>query len=103
MGDTVTVQHLEEGIDVIAKVVSYKYDPLNDEYTDITLGNYKESFTDVANKVDRIQDNLDGLETSFLQKAKDRATDLINSGFGGHVRIYPERILIMDTEKGINS
>lgn len=99
MGDTVTVQHLEEGIDVKAKVVSYKYDPLNDEYTDITLGNYKESFTNVANKVDRIQDNLDGLETSFLEKAKDRATDLINSGFGGHVRIYPERILIMDTEK----
>lgn len=99
MGDTVTVQHLDEGIDVKAKVVSYKYDPLNDEYTDITLGNYKESFTDVANKVDRIQDNLDGLETSFLEKAKDRATDLINSGFGGHVRIYPERILIMDTEK----
>lgn len=99
MGDTVTVQHLEEGIDVKAKVVSYKYDPLNDEYTDITLGNYKESFTDVANKVDRMQDNLDGLETSFLEKAKDRATDLINSGFGGHVRIHPERILIMDTEK----
>ncbi|MBJ8054695.1 phage tail protein [Bacillus cereus] len=98
MGDTVTVQHLEEGIDVKAKVVSYKYDPLNDEYTDITLGNYKESFTDVANKVDRMQDNLDGLEVSFLEKAKDRATDLINSGFGGHVRIHPERILIMDTD-----
>lgn len=99
MGDTVTVQHLDEGIDVKAKVVSYKYDPLNEEYTDITIGNYKESFTDVSNKVDRIQDNLDGLETSFLEKAKDRATDLINSGFGGHVRIYPERILIMDTDK----
>ncbi|MGU9541164.1 phage tail spike protein [Bacillus cereus] len=99
MGDTVTVQHLDEGIDVKAKVVSYKYDPLNEEYTDITIGNYKESFTDVSNKVDRIQDNLEGLETSFLEKAKERATDLINSGFGGHVRVYPERILIMDTEK----
>ncbi|PFQ01436.1 phage tail spike protein [Bacillus cereus] len=99
MGDTVTVQHLDEGIDVKAKVVSYKYDPLNEEYTDITIGNYKESFTDVSNKVDRIQDNLDGLETSFLEKAKERATDLINSGFGGHVRVYPERILIMDTDK----
>lgn len=99
MGDTVTVQHLDEGIDVKAKVVSYKYDPLNEEYTDITIGNYKESFTDVSNKVDRMQDNLDGLETSFLEKAKERATDLINSGFGGHVRVYPERILIMDTDK----
>ncbi|KAB2396039.1 phage tail spike protein [Bacillus cereus] len=99
MGDTVTVQHLDEGIDVKAKVVSYKYDPLNEEYTDITIGNYKESFTDVSNKVDRIRDNLDGLETSFLEKAKERATDLINSGFGGHVRVYPERILIMDTDK----
>ncbi|MFK4468482.1 phage tail spike protein [Bacillus sp. RC252] len=99
MGDTVTVQHLDEGIDIKAKVVSYKYDPLNEEYIDVTLGNYKESFTDVSNKIDRMQDNLNGLETSFLEKAKERATDLINSGFGGYVRVYPERILIMDTDK----
>lgn len=99
MGDTVTVQHLDEGIDVKAKVVSYKYDPLNKEYTDITIGNYKESFADVGNKVDKLREDVDNMESSFLDKAKKSATDLINSGFGGHVRIYPERILIMDTNK----
>ncbi len=99
MGDTVTVQHLDEGIDVKAKVVSYKYDPLNKEYTDITIGNYKQSFADVGNKVDKLKEDVDNMESSFLDKAKKSATDLINSGFGGHVRIYPERILIMDTNK----
>jgi len=99
MGDTVTVQHLDEGIDVKAKVVSYKYDPLNKEFTDITIGNYKESFADVGNKVDKLKEDVDNMESSFLDKAKKSATDLINSGFGGHVRIYPERILIMDTNK----
>ncbi|MDA2634972.1 phage tail protein [Bacillus cereus] len=98
MGDTVTVQHLDEGIDVKAKVVSYKYDPLNQEYTDITIGNYKDSFADVGNKIDRIKGDIEGMESSMLDKAKQTATDLINSGFGGHVRMYPDRILIMDTK-----
>lgn len=99
MGDTVTVQHLDEGIDVKAKVVSYRYDPLNQEYTDITIGNYKDSFADVGNKIDKIYEDIDGMEDSMLQKAKQNATDLINSGFGGYVRTYPDKILIMDTDK----
>ena len=38
------------------------------------------------------------MEAGFLDKAKQVATDLINSGFGGYVRVYPDRILIMDTD-----
>ncbi|MFJ8453329.1 phage tail spike protein [Bacillus paramycoides] len=98
MGDTVTVEHEEDNIDVQAKVNSYKYDPIKEEYIELVIGNFKESFTDIAGKVDQIQEDLSGMETSFLEKAKDKATSLINSGFGGHVRVYPERILIMDTD-----
>ncbi|HDX9587586.1 TPA: phage tail protein [Bacillus pseudomycoides] len=98
MGDTVTVQHGEDNIDIQAKVISYKYDPIIEEYISLTLGNYKESFTNIAGKIDQIQDDMSNMESSFLDTAKDIATNLINSGFGGHVRIYPERILIMDTE-----
>ncbi|WP_434787901.1 hypothetical protein V5R22_30885 [Bacillus thuringiensis] len=38
------------------------------------------------------------MPSSILDAAKANATSLINSGFGGHVRVYPDRILIMDTK-----
>ncbi|WP_267418855.1 phage tail spike protein [Bacillus sp. GC_Bacil_1] len=97
MGDTVTVIHEEDGFEIEAKVIHYKYDPINDEYIELTLGNYKESFADITGRVDNIEKNVNNMESSILEQARENATNLINSGFGGHVRIYPERILIMDT------
>ncbi|PFT99348.1 phage tail spike protein [Bacillus thuringiensis] len=96
MADTVTVEHQEDGIDIKAKVIAYKYDPIKKEYLDITIGNFKESFTDVSGRVDLVQEELSNMPGSILDAAKANATSLINSGFGGHVRIYPDRILIMD-------
>ncbi|WP_103652649.1 phage tail spike protein [Bacillus thuringiensis] len=98
MADTVTVEHQEDGIDIKAKVIAYKYDPIKKEYLDITIGNFKESFTDVSDRVDLVQEELSNMPGSILDAAKANATSLINSGFGGHVRIYPDRILIMDTK-----
>ncbi|MED2030509.1 phage tail spike protein, partial [Bacillus thuringiensis] len=97
MADTVTVEHQEDGIDIKAKVIAYKYDPIKKEYLDITIGNFKESFTDVSGRVDLVQEELSNMPGSILDAAKANATSLINSGFGGHVRVYPNRILIMDT------
>ncbi|WP_256859844.1 phage tail spike protein [Bacillus cereus] len=97
MGDTVTVIHEEDGFEIEAKVNHYKYDPINEEYIELTLGNYKESFADITGRVDNIENNVNNMESSILEQARENATNLINSGFGGHVRIYPERILIMDT------
>ncbi|MGE6619706.1 phage tail spike protein [Bacillus mycoides] len=98
MGDIVTVQHLEDGIDVQAKVIAYKYDPIKKEYINVTIGNFKESFTDMSGKVDQMQQDLSNMPGSLLDAAKENATKLINSGFGGNVRVYPDRILIMDTK-----
>ncbi|EKS8367614.1 phage tail protein, partial [Bacillus cereus] len=56
MADTVTVEHQEDGIDIKAKVIAYKYDPIKKEYLDITIGNFKESFTDVSGRVDLVQE-----------------------------------------------
>ncbi|MEN1934965.1 phage tail spike protein [Paenibacillus sp. 102] len=98
MGDTVTVKHIEDGIDIKAKVISYKYDPIKKEYKSITIGNYKKSFTDVAGKVDQMEKEMSNMPNDILNAAKEHATNLINSGFGGHVRIHPDRILIMDTK-----
>ncbi|MEC3016426.1 hypothetical protein J2N67_003402 [Bacillus thuringiensis] len=98
MADTVTVEHQEDGIDIKAKVIAYKYDPIKKEYLDITIGNFKESFTDVSGRVDLVQEELSNMPGSILDAAKANATSLINSGFGGHVRFYPDRIFIMDTK-----
>lgn len=98
MGDIVTVKHEEDGIDIQAKVIAYKYDPIKKEYINVTIGNFKESFTDVPGKVDQIQQDLSNMPGSLLDAAKENATKLINSGFGGNVRVYPDRILIMDTK-----
>ncbi|WP_329764354.1 phage tail spike protein [Bacillus nitratireducens] len=98
MGDIVTVQHKEDGIDIQSKVIAYKYDPIKKEYINLTTGNFKENFTDMAGKVDQMHDELKDMPGSILDAAKENATNLINSGFGGHVRIYPDRILIMDTK-----
>ncbi|HHL0974704.1 TPA: phage tail spike protein, partial [Bacillus cereus] len=98
MADTVTVEHQEDGVDIKAKVIAYKYDPIKKEYLDITIGNFKESFTDVSGRVDLVQEELSNMPGSILDAAKANATSLINSGFGGHVRVYPDRILIMDTK-----
>lgn len=98
MGDIVTVNHEEDNLHIQAKVIAYKYDPIKKEYIDLTIGNFKESFTSMANKLDQMQNNLENMPYDILDAAKEHATNLINSGFGGHVRIYPDRILIMDTK-----
>lgn len=97
-GDTITVIHEEDNINIKAEMVKYEYDPIRETYTSIELGNYKESFTNLKNEIKDINNNLIGMEAGFLDKAKQVATDLINSGFGGYVRVYPDRILIMDTD-----
>ncbi|MCQ6527528.1 phage tail spike protein [Bacillus mycoides] len=98
MGDTVTVKHEEDGIDIQAKVIAYKYDPIKKEYINVTIGNFKESFTDLSSKVDQVQQDISNMPGSLLDAAKENATKLIHSGFGGNVRVYPDRVLIMDTK-----
>ncbi|PHA89455.1 hypothetical protein COE74_09495 [Bacillus toyonensis] len=98
MGDIVTVEHKEDGVDVQAKVNAYKYDPIKKEYINLTIGNFKESFADIRGKIDQMKDDLSDMNVSILEAAKEHATNLINSGFGGHVRNHPDKILIMDTK-----
>ncbi|PDZ12074.1 endopeptidase [Bacillus pseudomycoides] len=98
MGDIVTINHEEDNLHIQAKVNAYKYDPIEKKYIDLTIGNFKESFTNLANKLDQMQNNLEDMPYDILDAAKEHATNLINNGFGGHVRIHPDRILIMDTK-----
>ncbi|ATC60415.1 hypothetical protein CMV25_00300 [Lactococcus raffinolactis] len=44
-GDTVTVLHKEDGLDIKAQIVEYSYNPLSLSYNSITLGNFQKTFS----------------------------------------------------------
>lgn len=88
-GDTVHFVHEDEGISIEAEMNKYTYCSTTEEYITMELGNYKPTFTNIMNEVKTVQESITVI-------SKEIATDLIHSGFGGHVRIYPDKILIMD-------
>ena len=55
-GDIVKVVHSEDNFSIEAQMVEYKYNPLNNSYISITLGNYTKSFTSTVGK--SLQTNL---------------------------------------------
>lgn len=100
LGDFVTIEYRELGVNATAEVISYQYDCLNERYTQLELGDAKPNMAATLNKIE--QEVVK--ETSERQKAIDQATSLITGGLGGFVVIepnentgYPEEILIMDT------
>lgn len=103
LGDFVTIEYRELGVNATAEVISYQYDCLNERYTQLELGDAKPNMAATLNKVNKIEQEV-VKETSERQKAIDQATSLITGGLGGFVVIepnentgYPEEILIMDT------
>lgn len=64
-GDTVAVKHEEDGVNILARMVEYNWNPLLKEYIDLTLGNYEKSFTSTVNKLDKIQTDLKDLNNQI--------------------------------------
>lgn len=102
IGDIVTIIHGPFNLNFKKQVTSYRYDPVENRYIFITLGEIEDvvsnsfnSGTIALNKVEELKRELD---TSILEKYKEVATDLINSGFGGYTRYHKDRMLVMDTD-----
>ncbi|MCH4169480.1 MAG: phage tail protein [Streptococcaceae bacterium] len=57
-GDIVKVIHSEDNFSIEAQMVEYKWNPLNQSYISITLGNYTKSFTSTVSKASNLQTNL---------------------------------------------
>ena len=53
----------------------------------------------VQKQLNRVDRRIFATAKSVIDKGREIATELINAGHGGHVRYYPNRILIMDTEE----
>jgi phage minor structural protein len=80
IGDTVRVVHEEDGFDISARMVSYKYDPLTESYISVTLGNYSPKFTDVAKELRRVD--------TVVRQAFDEANFALASANGKNVNYY---------------
>lgn len=94
LGDTVTVDAL--GYKYEIRVITVEYDCILKRYTSFEIGEPKADY--VNSQAEVIASEIQKSSSSILQQAKQTAAALINNGFGGHVRIYPDRILIMDTD-----
>ena len=98
--DTVRVVFDKLGVNALAKVISTEYDTLKEKFTKIELGS---SSTTLANRI-AAQEKATEEQTSALQDAINRATNLITGVSGGYVVMHtgndgkPYEILIMDNE-----
>lgn len=104
--DTVTVYFEPLDISAQAKVIRTDYDVLKERYASIELGDARSNFTSevradiAANSAEIIKRTV---SPSYLQKAIDRATELIRGGLGGYVVFTtnadgePQEITIMNT------
>lgn len=67
-GDTVTVLHQEDGLNITAQVVEYTYNPLTNHYINITLGNFQKTFSSTVSKLvdDKVKDVTEVAETALV-------------------------------------
>ena len=100
--DTVTVIYTELGVQASAKVIKTVYNTLLDRYDSIELGEAKTSFAQTITAT--MEEAIAQVpSTSMMERAIDRATELLRGGTGGYVVINtnadgtPNEILIMDT------
>lgn len=105
--DKVRVISRYHGMDRWFMISKVRYDLANPEKDTYTLGKtYRESLTVKANNtvsnVEKVREETSGMETSWLKKAKQQATDLISGVDGGYVVLnvnadgQPYELLVMD-------
>jgi phage minor structural protein len=80
MGDVVKVVHEEDGLDITARMVSYKYNPFTESYIAITLGNFSPRFTDISKAIQRIETNVG--------QANDNSNFALKSANGKNTNFY---------------
>lgn len=72
-GDTVTVIHEEDGLNIKAQIVEYSYNPLSNSYNSITLGNFQKTFSSTITKlVDSKVKEVTELAETALISANDK-------------------------------
>ncbi|MBC1879469.1 hypothetical protein HCA33_05500 [Listeria seeligeri] len=103
--DTVEIWHERYNRKIETTVNKYTYDPVEELYLTLELGDAKYSLSAsseiTARENAQLAEKING-NYSFIEDAIKKATDLITGNDGGYVLLYPSKrpaeILIMDTE-----
>ncbi len=101
--DTVHVRFERLGVQADAKVITTTYNVLQDRYASVELGDAKTTLADTVSGIAQDTQQAVDKTKSVLEKAIDRATQLITGNLGGHVVLHtgadgtPDELLIMDT------
>lgn len=80
LGDTVSVIHADDGFNVTARMVEYKYNPLLKVFISITLGNVMPKFSDVAKDIKKVD--------SKVEQVKDDANYALTAANGKNTNFY---------------
>lgn len=99
VGDLVLINIPKSNISVNSRVQEFNYNVLSEEIEDITLSNNTIDSLKVPtiNSISKEIENLPNKE-ELVSTARQEISDFINSGFGGIVQIYPDRIEIIDSK-----
>ncbi|MGG7210354.1 hypothetical protein [Clostridium baratii] len=99
VGDLVLIDIPKSNLSVNSRVQSFNYNVLSEEIEDVTLSNNTVDSLKVPtiNSISKEIENLPNKE-ELVSTARQEISDFINSGFGGIVQIYPDRIEIIDSK-----
>ena len=113
IGDTVSVIHEEDGLNISARMISYTYDPLVKAYKKITLGSILPKFTNVSKDINRVDSKVEQAQTDAnyaLTSANGKNTNYYGTAIPKNPRVgdlwFKENgekieIWIYETKEGI--
>ena len=103
MCDTVHVQFAKLGVSADARCIKTVYDVLLERYDSVELGDARSSLANTVADMGKTVQNTVNKTRSDLERAIDRATQLITGNLGGYVVLHsstgadePDEILVMD-------
>lgn len=102
IGDTIEVIDERMGLDMMTNVISFEYDCIQQRYTSIEFGTFKQTLSGLMGTVQQTAaDAAQAVNSSIVHTVNDRlneAEDKINNLSGGSYVIYDgEQILIVDS------
>ena len=102
IGDTIEVIDERLNIDILTNVISYEYDCILEQYTQLEFGNFTQSLNNLLSNISsqtstQIQENTSNIAITLSQELQE-AQDKIWNALGSSYVIYEgDKILIVDT------
>lgn len=102
IGDTIEVIDERMGLDMMTNVISFEFDCIQQRYTSIEFGTFKQTLSGLMGTVQQTAtDAAQAVNSSIVHTVNDRlneAEDKINNLYGGSYVIYDgEQILVVDS------